>query len=48
MVQGRHLTDINGGYHTAVILYPTYEYMSNHSYYAAHSQLQSINDNASI
>lgn len=33
---------------TAVILYPKYERMNNHSHYAACSQLQSTNENASI
>lgn len=40
--------DINGGYHTAVILYPTYERMNNHSYNAAYSQLYNLIDNASV
>lgn len=29
-------------------LYSIYEYMNNHSHYAAYSQLHSINDNASV
>ena len=33
---------------TAVILYPKYEHMHIHSHNAAYSQLQNINDNASV
>ena len=42
------ILNINGGYHTAVILYPTYERMNNHSHNAAYSQLENTNDNASV
>ena len=31
----RYIKDINGGYHTAVILYLKYEHMHNHSHNAA-------------
>ena len=31
----QYLTGTNGGYHTAVILYPTYERMNNYLHNAA-------------
>ena len=41
--------ECNGGYHTAVIFfYPKYEHMHIHSHNAAYSQLQNVNDNASV
>lgn len=44
----RYIKDINGGMITAVIFYPLCEHMHIHSYNAAYSQLQNVNDNSCV